>query len=107
MRVRCLCQPCYHDAHFPDNKKLKLKNLCKTRWVERHATFETIFDLYEFIVTTLDQICEPTDDDRYYPNGEIWSWDPKTKRLANGLRVCQGDTRPHEANSHIPTRLSH
>ena len=74
------------DAHSPDNKKRKLKNLCKTRWVERHATFETIFDLYEFIVITLDQICEPTDDDRYYPNGEIWSWDPKTKTLANGLR---------------------
>ena len=74
------------DAHSPDNKKRKLKNLCKTRWVERHATFETIFDLYEFIVITLDQICEPKDDGRYYPNGEIWSWDPKTKTLANGLR---------------------
>lgn len=74
------------DAHSPDNKKQKLKNLCKTRWVERHATFKTIFDLYEFIVITLDQICEPTDDDRYYPNGEIWNWDSKTKTLANGLR---------------------
>ena len=105
------------DAHSPDNKKRKLKNLCKTRWVERHATFETIFDLYEFIVITLDQICEPTDDDRYYPNGEIWSWDPKTKTLANGLRhtmknfghifnfVCAKEIL--EANSHIPTRSSH
>ncbi|KAL9957840.1 hypothetical protein ACROYT_G034788 [Oculina patagonica] len=36
-------------------------------------------------VSKTDQICEPTDDDRYYPNGEIWSWDPKTKTLANGL----------------------
>ena len=62
-----------------------MKNLCKTRWVEPHATFETIFDLYELIVIILDQICEPTDDNRYYPNGEIWSWDPKTKTLANGL----------------------
>ncbi|CAH3137964.1 unnamed protein product [Porites lobata] len=75
------------DAHSPDNKKRKLKNLCKTRWVERHATFETIFDLYEFIVITLDQICEPTDDDRYYPNGEIWSWDPKPKHLLMGCAI--------------------
>lgn len=44
------------DAHSPENKKRKLKNLCKTRWVERHSTFETIFNLHEFIVITLDEI---------------------------------------------------
>ena len=95
------------DAHSPDNKKRKLKNLCKTRWVERHATFETIFDLYEFIVITLDQICEPTDDDRYYPNGEIWSWDPKTKTLANGLddhRQAVGSSRDCHALPQYPYR---
>ena len=37
-----------------ETKKRKLKNLCKTRWIERHSTFETIYDLYEYVVTTLD-----------------------------------------------------
>ena len=74
------------DAHSPESKKRKLKNVCKTRWVERHSTFETIFDLYECIVLTLDEICEPTHDERFYPNDEAWSWDAKTKTLPNGLR---------------------
>ena len=43
-----------------ETKKRKLKNLCKTRWIERHSTFETIYDLYEYVVTTLDEICVPS-----------------------------------------------
>ena len=74
------------DALSPESKKRKLKNLCKTRWVERHSTFETIFDLYECVVVTLNEICEPTNDERFYPNNEEWSWDAETKTKANGLR---------------------
>ena len=73
-------------AFSPENKKKKLKSLCKTRWIERHSTFETIFDLYEYIVITLNEICEPTNDDRFYQNNETWDWDAKTKTMANGLR---------------------
>ena len=51
-----------------------------------HSTFETIFDLYEYVVITLDEMCGPTNDDRFYPNNEIWNWDAKTKTMANGLR---------------------
>ena len=41
------------DALSPETKKRRLKDLYKTRWIERHSTFETIFDLYEYIVITL------------------------------------------------------
>ena len=76
------------EALSPETKKRKLKNLCKTRWVERHSTFETIFDLYEYIVVTLNEICEPTDDERFYSEDGIaeWNWDSETKTKANGLR---------------------
>ena len=75
------------DAISPEKTKRNLKDLCKTRWLERHSTFETIFDLYEYIVITLNEICVPTNDDvRFYPNNEDWSWDAKTKTMANRLR---------------------
>ena len=41
------------DALFPETKKRRLKDLYKTRWIERHSTFETIFDLDEYIAITL------------------------------------------------------
>lgn len=38
------------------------------------ATSETIFELYEYIAITLNEICVPTnDDERFYPNNEEWS----------------------------------
>ena len=74
------------DALSPESKKRKLKDLCKTQWIERHSTYETIFDLYEYVVITLNEMCEPTNDDRFYPNNKEWSWDAKTKTMANGLR---------------------
>ena len=37
------------DALSPESKKCKPKDLCKTRWIERHSTFETNFDLYVVI----------------------------------------------------------
>ena len=75
------------DALSPEKTKRKLKDLCKTRWIERHSTFETIFDLYEYIIIPLNEICVSTNDDvQFYPNNEDWSWDAKTKTMANGLR---------------------
>ena len=70
-----------------ETKKRKLKNLCKTRWIERHSTFETIYDLYEYVVTILDEICDPSEDERFgSPGEESWDWDASTRTLANGLR---------------------
>ncbi|KXJ05465.1 52 kDa repressor of the inhibitor of the protein kinase [Exaiptasia diaphana] len=79
------------EALSPERTKKKLKDLCKTRWVARHTSFETIFDLYEYIVITLNEICQPTNDVRFYPNDEEWSWDGKTKAMANGLRHTMTD----------------
>ena len=79
------------EALSPERTKTKLKDLCKTRWVARHTSFETIFDLYEYIVITLNEICQPTNDVRFYPNDEEWSWDGKTKTMANGLRHTMTD----------------
>ncbi|XP_044170058.1 52 kDa repressor of the inhibitor of the protein kinase-like [Acropora millepora] len=65
----------------------QLKNLCKTRWIERHSMFETIYDLYEYVVTTLDEIYVPPEDERFEcPGEESWDWDANTRILANGLR---------------------
>ena len=75
------------DALSPENKKRKLKKLFKTRWIERHSTSETTFDLYENIVITLNEICVPANHDvRFFPSNDEWSWDAKTKAMANGLR---------------------
>ena len=69
-----------------DNRKRKLKDLCKTRRLARYDTFETLFSLYEYIVITLNEICLLSDDDRFYDEGENWSWDSNIRSLANGLR---------------------
>lgn len=70
-----------------ETKKRRLKNLCKTRWIERHSTFESIYDLYKYVVTTLDEICVPSEDERFEcPGKESWDWDASTRTLANGLR---------------------
>ena len=70
-----------------ETKKRKLKNLCKTRWIERHSTFETIYDLYEYVVPTIDEICVPLEDECFEcPGEESWDWDASTQTLANGLR---------------------
>ena len=75
------------DALAPDhNRKCKLKNLCKTRWVARYDTFETLFSLYRYIVITLNKICLLSDDDGFYDEEKNWSWDSNTLSLANGFR---------------------
>ncbi|KAJ8024838.1 52 kDa repressor of the inhibitor of the protein kinase [Holothuria leucospilota] len=42
----------------PEEKKSKLINLCKTRWVERHQAFETFADLYVPVVEVFQEITE-------------------------------------------------
>ena len=54
--------------------------------IERHTAFEIIFCLYEYLVITVDEICDSSRDDRFYPHNEEWNWDGETKAKANGLR---------------------
>ena len=74
-------------SHFcPEAKKKKIKGLCKTRWVERHSTFDTILELYPYLVKTWIEICLPSNAEDLYPDGNDWSWDRETRTAANGLR---------------------
>ena len=70
----------------PATKKTKINGLCKTRWVERHTTFDTILELYTYLIETWDEICYPSNCDKLYPDGSNWKWDSGTRTAANGLR---------------------
>lgn len=75
------------DALSQETKKRKLKDLYNTRWIERHSKFETIFDLYKYIVITFNEhMCTHKSWRPVYPNNEEWSWVAKTKTMANELR---------------------
>ena len=45
-------------------KRKKLKELCRTRWVERHEAFEVFSDLYLPIICSLEAISRSTDWNR-------------------------------------------
>jgi hypothetical protein len=67
------------DMLAPETKKRKLRNLCATRWTERHKTFDRIEELYVYIVQTLNEIANSIYDD------ENWNWDSESRSMANGL----------------------
>ena len=41
---------------YPESKKTKLVQMCATRWVERHDAVFVMCDLFEAVVTTLDEL---------------------------------------------------
>ena len=59
----------------------KLKNLCKTRWVERHEALHTFSSMYGAVVETLDHISHGGSD------GEVWDAD-STSKAGGLLTVC-------------------
>ena len=67
----------------------KLKGLCKTRLVERHECYKTLYSLYEYVVTCTESIAYP---DRYPSlNSDAWDWDRDTIVTANGLATTFKD----------------
>ena len=44
------------DDLFPEEKRKKVKEMCRTRWVERHEAFEVFSDLFLPIVCCLEKI---------------------------------------------------
>ena len=66
----------------PEQKKVKLKDLCRTRWIQRHEAYETFYELYPYIVKVLEAIVYGNTED---VGGGNWSWDSETKTKANGL----------------------
>ena len=77
------------ESFCPTLAKKKIKGLCQTRWVERHATFDTIFDLYTYLMRTWEEICSPSNCDQLYSNSR-WNWNSETRSSANGLRYTSG-----------------
>ena len=63
----------------PAAKKVKLKDLCRTRWVERIDSYLVFYDLYPAIIETMKAMdtCDPE-----YGN---WGWDRETLTRANGF----------------------
>ena len=74
--IKCLC---------PESKRSKINGLCKTRCVERHSTYNSIFKLYPCLVRTWNEICHPCDDGSLYNEINDWNWDSESRTLANGL----------------------
>jgi len=50
----------FHHRDAESSKRRKLKDLCKTRFVERHDAFEVFVELYESTVHCLEEIVDPT-----------------------------------------------
>ena len=84
---------------FPEQKKLKLKGLSKTRWVERHECYESYFEMYESIALTFEAILNPDDYTSIYAEAsteggegciEDFCWDSETRTIAQGiLKIMQ------------------
>ena len=57
-----------------NEKRKKLKELCHTRWVERHDSFEVFVNLYKPLVNCLETIVLETSN-----------WNRETRQDANSL----------------------
>ncbi|KAK3094432.1 hypothetical protein FSP39_001685 [Pinctada imbricata] len=66
------------------SKAKKLKGLCKTRWVERHLCFDTMYELFGAICSTYEYILDPKSIE--IDNAELpVEWDRETRVKAQGL----------------------
>ena len=67
------------DSETPGEKKKKLKDLCRTRWVQRIDSYTVFYDLYSAITKTMELIS--TCSSQY---GD-WSWDTDSLTKARGF----------------------
>ena len=69
------------ESNAPTKTKKKLKDLCRTRWVQRIDAYTVFYDLYSSIINTMEHIstysCEYGETD--------WSWDTDTITKARGF----------------------
>ena len=66
------------DKIFPDERRKKLKEMCRTRWVERHEAFTVFFDLFLPLVSCLEAIVlSPAEE-----------WNRDTRSDAQSLRLA-------------------
>uniref|UniRef100_A0A1X7TFQ6 DUF4371 domain-containing protein n=1 Tax=Amphimedon queenslandica TaxID=400682 RepID=A0A1X7TFQ6_AMPQE len=78
-RQRLLDEAIEMDHSVPQAKKLK--DVCRTRWVERIDSYTTFLDLHEAVHTTLNAMVHPS----LYSNFGTWNWDGETVTKANGF----------------------
>ena len=67
------------ESETPAEKRTKLKDLCRTRWVQRIDSYTVFYDLYLSILKTMEHIstCSSVFGD--------WSWDTDTLTKARGF----------------------
>ena len=66
------------ESTLPDENQKKLKELCRTRWVERHKAFEVFSDLYLPIFCSLESIVYSSSSD----------WNRETRSDAQSLLLA-------------------
>ncbi len=66
------------DSVLPNEKRIKLKDLCRTRWVQRIDSFLVFYDLYPAIIKVMESITSCSTE------FGTWSWDSETITKANG-----------------------
>lgn len=69
------------EATMRDTKKVKIKSLCRTRWIERHNALEVFVDLYPAIIQSLRDISMMENSVK---------WNRETIQSATGLLGCIG-----------------
>lgn len=67
------------DEVSPNEQKKKLKDVCRTRWVQRIDSYTVFFDLYSPMMKTMEAISTGCTE-----FGE-WSWDSETLTKARGF----------------------
>lgn len=70
------------ENELPDAKAKKLKDACRTRWVERTDSYVVFLDLLIAVHRTLSAMVNPHE----FPElGTNWAWDGET--ITKGLRL--------------------
>ncbi|CAH3116263.1 unnamed protein product [Porites lobata] len=80
--MRCLEKVISADQ--PDSQRTKIRDLCRTRWVERHEAYETFALLLPSIVKTFEVILDEQQH-KQYSTETPWNWDRETLQKANGF----------------------
>ena len=70
------------DTTLPKAKAQKLKDACRTRWIQRIDSYIVFLELLPALHTTLQAMVAPR---QYAVFGDTWKWDGDTVTKANGF----------------------
>ena len=80
-RQRCL--ETVIGCNQPDSRWSKIRDLCRTRWVERHKAYETFALLLPSMVKTFEVILDEQQHQQYSLEMP-WNWERETVQKASG-----------------------